>query len=239
MRNVEQRVANMLHHTWQYLHYNSSVYFHHKHYPDCVLISPYKTNQIQNKKKIVFCITLPNLNISDHFVSIVLVYREIINFLTLFSVIELKMFFKIIDPSMLLSFSLSHQTLSMLFTCCTTWSCYFFPFENKTSLQSMKVQNHYSFTVWGMSISFAFIAYFTTGPSLANYLTIATSCLLIFVYSFICYSKYRRNNIQNNERIQRHGQESDKDVLIYPLILTFLFCLYYLPKSFPSSSSIQ
>ena len=54
---------------------------------------------------------------------------------------------------------------------------------------------------------------------------------MLFAYSFISYRMCKRNGIENNDATRRHRQQSDKDVLIYSVVLTFTSCLCYLPAA--------
>ncbi len=187
----------------------------------------------QDKKQTrsVFGITLLSLSISDLFVSIVLLYRGIIRFLTLFLVIELSRYSIFGNPTNLaIIFSFSSSFFHVVYIAVLRAVAVVHPLKIKQIFTQLRCKIIIAL-LWVLSISLAFIAYFITGPSLVAYLAMITSCLLIFLYSFICYTKYSRNHIQNNEQMQRHGQDSDKDVLIYSITLTFIFCLCTLPEA--------
>ena len=179
----------------------------------------------------VFGTTLLSLSISDIFVSIVLLFRGCNIFLGIFSVYDQSKLNQLgawTNPALLFSFASSFS--HVVFIGVLRAFSIVFP------LKINQIFTHFRCKIilallWVESISLTLFAYFIAGNILFAYLAITTSCLLILAYSFICYTKYKLNAIQNNEQMQRHGQESDKDVLIYSITLTFIFCLCTLPEA--------
>ncbi len=183
----------------------------------------------KKQRNSVFGITLLSLSVSDIFVSIVQMYRGVLCLLLRFLVIDLNFYFKVGRPTdLVIAFSFAASFFHVIFIAMIRLLALVFPMRIKCIITKSRCKIILVF-LWLLSFCFVTICHFTIKRKLAAILAIITSCILLLAYSFICYRMCRRNGIENNDAVQRHRQQSDKDVLIYSMVLAFTFCTCYLP----------
>ena len=185
----------------------------------------------KKQRNSVFGLTLLSLSISDIFVSIVLLYRGIFCLLLLLLVVDLNIFYKHFWSADLgIVFSLASSFSHVIFIVLVRILAILFPMRIKRIITKSRCKI-ILVLLWLFSIGVVTTSYFTIQSKLIAILTIITSVILLLAYSFICYMMCRRHRIQNNDATRRHRQQSDRDVLIYSIVLAFTFCLCCLPAA--------
>ncbi len=189
----------------------------------------------KKQRSSVFGMTLLSLSISDILVSMVQLYRGILWLLLLFSVIDLGQLDKFGSPTDLgIVFSLASSFCHVIFIAVMRILALVFPLRIKRIITKARCKI-IVVILWLLAIGFVTISHFTirkaSSTLLGAILAIITSGILLLAYSFICYRICSRYGIENNDATQRYRQQSDKDVLIYSIVLASSFCLCYLPAA--------
>ncbi len=185
----------------------------------------------KKQRNSVFGIILFSLSISNIIVSVVLLYRAVVYLLTLYLAIDILLSDKLVLASdLVIIFSVASSFFHVVYVAVLRVLALVFPLKIKRLVTKSRCKIILAF-LWLSSIGVVVLSYFTIRDALADYLAIVTSCILVLAYSLISYRMYRQHGVQNNESTQRHNQQSDKDVVIYSIALTFIFCLCNLPPS--------
>ena len=188
----------------------------------------------KKQRNSVFGMILLSLCVADIFVSFFLSYSGITNLLNLFLVIDLELSNKLIRTSfdIALIFSILSSFSHVVFIAVVRVLSLVFPFRIKQIITKLRCKI-ILVVLWFFSIGLAIISHLIK-VFILSYLAITTSCLLLLAYSIICYRMCKRRGIQGNESTQRNRQKTDKHVLLYSMILTFIFCSCILPFSLSS-----
>ncbi len=185
----------------------------------------------RKQRNSIFGIILLSLSIADIFISIAQLYRGIIYCLALSLVLDLELTSRLDRPAhVAVIFCLTSSFCHVVFIAIIRVLALVFPLRMNRIITKSRCRFIVA-CLWVLSVGLIFLSYFTIGNKLGGYLAIITSGILLVAYSVICYRMYNRRHVQSNDLARRNRQQSDKDVVLYSMVLTFFFCLCLLPRS--------
>ncbi len=185
----------------------------------------------KKQRSSVFGIILLSLSISDISVSLVQLYRGSVCLPYISLVIDHELYVKLTAPAdVAIVFSLTSTFCHVVFIALLRVIALMFPLRVKQLITKTRSKIILAF-LWLLSISLVVISYFTIRDELCAYLAIITSGILLLAYSVVCCRMCKQSTVLNNESTQRYRQQTDKDVIIYSMALTFIFCLCNIPAA--------
>ena len=188
----------------------------------------------KNRRNNVFGLAVLSLSIADALTSIVGIFTGVIIFLinsdTIDSISERVGYFMTAAAKFSLTSSFTHA----VFIAVQRVIAVAFPFKVKQLITKSRCYIILAL-IWTVSAGVAFvIPYFSiyTGLKSLALTCIAAGVILMIMYSVICYKARGRDVVNNtSEEMQRRRQQSDRDLLLYSMAITFVFIFCNFPSS--------
>lgn len=185
----------------------------------------------KNRKISAFGLVLLSLNIADLLASVAICLLGTLYFMIRFMVIDLALFKSLKQVvNVGIAFSLASSFTHVAFIASQRVIAVAFPFKVKqifTKSRSCIVLA----LLWVVSIALAGIVSKFGFKSLAG-ISITVGIALMIFYSVVGYKTMRQNIINSaNEDSQRRRRQSEREVLVYSMAVTFVFIICNYPKS--------